>query len=1855
MTELSEPKRALLARMLSGEDRKETIPRREWSQPPPLSYAQERLWFMEQYTPGSPALVIPVARRLRGPLDHDRLRGALRDLAARHEVLRTRFPHTDDGRPVAAVDGGGGAPVPLAVADAAGERDAGRLVDAFLAEPFDLAAGPPLRALLVRLAPGDHVLALAVHHIAADGWSISIMLRELMDLYAGRTPAETPIAYGDYAAWQRERPAQHDDLRYWAGRLAGAPPLDLPLDHPRPPQQTHDGATYGFRLDDGLAGAVQSLGQAHGATPYMTVLAAFAVVLGRLSRQTDLTIGSPVAGRSLPELEGLVGCFVNMLAMRVDLSGDPSFRELLLAVRDLALDAFTHENLPFEQLVGELNVERDTSRSPVFQVILAMQNYDGPQPAPREDSPAAPDEVTAGDFPLGRWATRYDLELYVTGESGMFVYNTALFDEATVGGVAGMLATVLRTAVADPDTPISALDPLTDAERLRVLHEWNDTAVDQGPPATLGALVEAQAERTPDAVAVTFDGGSLTYAELDERAGRIAGVLRENGAGPGSLVGVCAERSLELVPALLGVLKAGSAYVPLDPDYPADRLAFMIEDAGAPVLLTQEHLVPRLPGVTATVLTLDTPAAWPAPSSAPSPPPAARPGDPAYVIYTSGSTGRPKGVVNTHAGICNRLRWMQDRFRLGPDDVVLQKTPASFDVSVWEFFWPLITGARLVLARPGGHRDAAYLHELIAAEGVTTLHFVPSMLAAFLAHADADTDAGAGIGAGAGTGPDAGPARPRLAGLPVRRVICSGEELPVDLARRCLELIPAELHNLYGPTEAAVDVSAWRCTPEALAGQARVPIGSPVANTTLYVLDERMNPLPAGVPGELHIGGAQVATGYLGRPALTAERFVPDPYGPPGARLYRTGDLARLRRDGTLDFLGRIDGQVKLRGLRIEPGEIEAALRAQPGVDDAAVVVREDRPGDRRLVAYVVGEPPDRAALKRVLPDYMVPSATVAVEALPLTPNGKLDRRALPAPAAGRDDGAPFTEPSTPTERAVAEVWAQVLGTGRIGVDDDFFDLGGHSLLATQVIAKLRGSGVGVMDLFKNPTVRELAAVIDLPAAERAPRGLLHELTPRRTGTPALTFVCVPYGGGSAVVYKPLADALPADHALWSLAIPGHDVGLVEERLPLAELAERCVAEVLQKVEGPVALYGHCGVGSALTVEIARRLEAAGRRLEAVYIGAIFPFARPQSRAASTLARLARMESLRGDQTYANWLTSMGVDMKDLDPAQARQIIRNMRRDSEAAEEYFTGLLAERGIGLRAPIITVAGEKDPATDYYEERYLEWHFLTPVSAVVVLAEAGHFFLKYRADELAEIVTWVHTVLGPGIDDTTATGAADDDGTADGDAGTTDAGAVAATAVATAVRPRAEDADWWVHGVSRGGPGAAAPTGPQPSMRRFLLVALGQLASITGSALTEFALPIWIYLTTGSLARFALMAVAGLVPGLLVAPLAGALVDRSDRRRVMLAGDLGAMGTQLVLGALLWTGALESWHVYPLLAVLSVALTFQRVAYGSAIPQLVPKRNLGHANGVAQMAFGVAQLIVPLIAVGLMAAIGLGGILVLDILGSVVAVTILLLVRFPATMAWRRKEPLVAEIRNGFRYSWGQPGLRGMLIFFAVLNVFLSPLFLMISPLVLSFASLDDAGTVAFVSGLGAFLGGLLMTFWGGPRHRRMRGMLALTAALAGFCLLTGARPDLWLIAAGAGGMALCLALVNGVYTTIIQVKVPQRFHGRVFALNTMIAWSTLPIGFGLVAPYGAAVFEPLMAPGQPLADTLGVLIGVGEGRGIGLMYVTFALAMAMIVATALRTRTLARFDREVPDAPADDLVGRQALLSRRGAR
>ncbi len=1041
------------------------IPTADRSQTLPLSFAQERLWFLDRYDPESIAYHVPFAFRLHGHLRRRALKRAHAALIARHESLRARFA-ADDEQPVQIIEPPPTSP--LTVADLSGEPNPEAALCQRLAalarQPFDLARGSLFRAVLYRLGPRDHALQWVMHHIAVDGWSLALMVREFGELYRAacqdREPdlPRLPIQYADYAVWQRERLSGQvltDLLDYWTETLAGVSPLDLPIDHPRPADQAYDAGVHRFIAPAAVADRLDALCRRWNATPFMGLLAAFAVLAARYARQDDFAVATPIANRGRAETENLVGFFTNTLALRQRVLVDESFAQLTARTRDAALEAFARQEAPFEQVVDRLQPERDTTRPPICQVMFSLEvlGVDGVER--QLDLP----ELEATPLDDGLHTVKFDLTLFLSrqadGLHGELAYNAVLFLPETAARMATHFGNLLAGLTAEPDQPLGRIAMIDADEREDLIRRWNQTDVDC-PSRPLTAFFEARARQNPDAPALFFEGQSLSYGEMRARVHRLATGLRRRGVGAETPVGVCMTRSFELVLALYAVSVAGGCYTPLDPELPAERLAFMAGDCGAPLVLTQAACPVALPSEIETV-ELD---ALDAPDAVELGPPA-EPGQAAYMIYTSGSTGRPKGVVNAHAGIVNRLLWMQEAYRLDAGDCVMQKTPFSFDVSVWEFFWPLMTGASLAIARPEGHKDPAYLTELIERHSATTIHFVPSMLQVFLETAD-----------------------PGRCGS-LRRVICSGEALPAPLVERFFQSFEAELHNLYGPTEAAVDVTHFPCAPND--GRTAIPIGHPVNNVHIHLVDPASEPIPIGVPGELLIGGVQTARGYAGRPALTAERFTPDPFvGIAGARLYRTGDLARRLADGSLEFIGRLDFQVKIRGFRIELGEIESALRNQPGVSEAAVLAREARPGDWRLIAYLTGEPDVallREALAHRLPTYMVPAHWVTLKTMPLSPSGKLDRKALPAPDFAAARAHAYIAPRDEREAALAEIWSELLGVSPIGVQDRFFELGGHSLMATRLASRIWKRfhvEIPIRDLFEHATIESQARYLDL-------------------------------------------------------------------------------------------------------------------------------------------------------------------------------------------------------------------------------------------------------------------------------------------------------------------------------------------------------------------------------------------------------------------------------------------------------------------------------------------------------------------------------------------------------------------------------------------------------------------------------------------------------------------------------------------------------------------------------------------------------------------------------------------------------
>ena len=1029
----------------------------------PLSDNQRQLWLLHTVAPDSAAYHVPVC--LKGGFDAAPLQLAVNALSARHGILQTAYSeHEGEGRQRRLAK-----PPLVSLVDAADESDAEMRarIQSDCRTPHDLDNGEACRVTLYRRPDGDHYLLFGFHHIAVDLVSVQRLMTEFGQLYrAFAEGSPLPVAasgpgYRAFVAAQdryRSHPKGVRARDFWRARLdRDLPVLQLPMDHPRPKLQTFSGTSFDFSLGPRLSERIRLASRRLGATPSTVLLTAYNVLLSRLSGQSEVVVGVPMSGRHLDGFQQTVGYFVEPAVLCVAMPPELSFAELTRSVQSDLAAAFDHQGGVLSELMARASRHSDRSVPPVLQTLYTFYpaSRDGflPFHGDLAEVPAMLADMPVSVCPLPSPGAQLDISLLVADDGGgyhaRFEFNTDLFETATVRRFADRFRMLLDSVVEDPFRSVSRMALLPDEERQLSLGTWNDTAVDYGESRALHEIIDACADAHPDQIAVRCEGESLSYGELRQRSDDMARRLSARGIGVDCCVGVFMHRSLDLMVALLGVLKAGGAYVPVDPDYPPERIRHIVSAAGLSSLLTTTQLRDEVRALGMEAVCIDEPHASPADGAWQAPNVAG--GNLAYVIFTSGSTGQPKGVMNTHEAIVNRLVWMQDAYRLQPGERVLQKTPFSFDVSVWEFFWPLMTGAVVVFARPGGHRDVDYLNEVMRDEHITTLHFVPSMLQVFL-----ESD---------------GIHLPHL-----RQVVCSGEELPAALVRRFFERFPnTRLHNLYGPTEAAVDVSQWPCSPDDT--RARIPIGHPISNTRLYILDAEMQPLPVGVPGELYIGGVGLARGYLARPDLTAERFVPDPWsGRPGERLYRSGDVARFRADGAIEYLGRIDHQVKLRGFRIELGEIEAALTQLPGVHEAVVVVRGEGAA-KALLAYVVGEALEasslKAGLESRLPGYMVPSALMVLDALPLTPNGKVDRQGLPAIELVRDERTQLV-PQTPRERAVAAVWCEVLGLDAVGVGENFFELGGHSLLAAKLVAKLRGNHglvLRVRDVFEAPTV----------------------------------------------------------------------------------------------------------------------------------------------------------------------------------------------------------------------------------------------------------------------------------------------------------------------------------------------------------------------------------------------------------------------------------------------------------------------------------------------------------------------------------------------------------------------------------------------------------------------------------------------------------------------------------------------------------------------------------------------------------------------------------------------------------------
>ncbi|WP_433603876.1 non-ribosomal peptide synthetase/MFS transporter [Dactylosporangium sp. CA-139114] len=1732
---VTDTQRSLLQQRLAGARRNAartatTIPASaDPGAPAPLSPAQARLWFLHQLEPDSGAYHVSATVRLTGPLDVAALSAAIRDLAVRHHVLRTRFVDRD-GVPTGVLGGADDVPV-----ETEGE------LDAFRHRAFRLEQEPPMRALIRRDGPDEHVLLLVVHHIAFDAWSIDLALSEIADLYArrldGRPAPDAPaLQYADYARWQAGLEPSPAALDRWVERLRGlAPVLDLPADRPRPAVAGHEAGQVRVHVPAALTGPIAGLAASCGATPFMVLLTAFQALLARVCGTDDIPIGVPVAGRHHPDVEKMIGCFIGTLVMRTDCSGDPTGRELLTRVREMAIDALAQSETPFERIVERLQPERNLGHTPIFQVLLNVL-----------EQPAAPlrlPNLDAQGMELPTHTAKYDLNLALSrvddGYRGSLVFRADLFDEVTARRLMDWFLALLTGLVTEPDRPVGELAlepgvrPGPDGPRVsypldRPLHE----------------LIARHAASAPDATAVVAADGRLSYAELNRRAGVVAARLLAAGVRPEEPVAVLTERGTALPVAMLGALKAGAAYLPVDPGYPDGRVAEILDAAQARFVLTEAAFAGRepcrVPGREAIVVADVT--------GEPAGAVAVAMDHLAYLIFTSGSTGRPKGVMVEHRNIAHYLHAVADR--IGPHGSYALVSTHAADLGMTNLFGALATGGVAHLVDRETATDPEAFAAYLAEHPVDAMKLVPSHLELLAAHGDL------------------------AALLPRELLVLAGEPCPWELVERIERVRPdLEVQVHYGPTETTVSVLG--CDVREVPAERRigtVPIGRPFANVECRVTDRAGRPVPDGVPGELRIGGPSVARGYLN---LVDDRFEQG--------WYRSGDRVRVDAHGLVQILGRVDDQVKIRGFRVELNEVASAVRGVPGVGEA-VVLPVGEAHTRRLAAWITPATADpgvvRAALRDRLPDYMVPSAFVVLDRLPLTANGKVDRTALPAPQP--PGAATRVAPESPTQLRVAAAWAEVLDGAEIGLDDDFFALGGDSFKAVRAVRAIDPQ-LRVIDLFTRPTVRELAAYLD---GDTGSTGLLHRLAGPADAT--LTVVCVPYGGGSAAAYGPLATELAQrlpGAAVLAIELPGHDPARPDEPpMPMAELIDRVVADL---PSGPVLVYGHC-VGSAAATELALRLESDGREVAGLVVGGSFPAARLPGRVSSWFHRRFHATWFTSDRAYRDFLRTLG-GLDDDEGLDADVILRGLRHDVDESQTWFTRELTRPDRRrLRAPVLCLIGARDRSTELYQERYAEWGAFADRVALAVLPRAGHYFLKHQAAAAADEIAGALREWGAGR---------------------------APEAVSTAVT------------------GGRA----RRDLREFYVMTAGQTTSLIGAALSSFALGVWAYQRNGRVADYALVTMLALLPSILLLPVGGAVADRIDRRRIMLACNGAGAVVMSAVVTLLALGRLEIWSVGLLAGLLSAVTAFHRPAYLAAVAQLVPKPYLGQANALANLGPGIGMLIAPLAGGALITALGMPWVVAVDVVSLLVGVGTLLLVRLPDRLFRRQEETFVRAIVGGWRFLVRRRPLMIMIVFFVVEN-YLAMLALAVTvPTVYAFGGTTAVSLVTAFSGVGAGLGALAMVLWGGA-ERRATGMVGFVIGVGLGAALVGLRPSTGLAAVGSLIWYASLSILNAHWLAIIQVKVGLELQGRVLATNQMLAVAMTPVAFLTAPPFTDAV-APLLRPGGALADTVGRVVGVGDARGTGLILLACGVLLVVWGALGLAYRPLHRMEDDLPDASA----------------
>ncbi|CCN47566.1 putative ANTIBIOTIC SYNTHETASE fused with CoA-dependent acyltransferase and alpha/beta-Hydrolase and Major facilitator superfamily transporter [Vibrio nigripulchritudo MADA3029] len=1796
------------------------------SKPNVLSFSQERMLFIEQFEQGTDAYHIPYVFELDDDVDLSALEQAFQFMAERHTVLNSIYLSDEQDQPyVHHLNEAASIKVEVLPENTSLKQT----FDTEIAQPFDLTAEPPMRLIRYIGAEKNYLLVIW-HHIAFDGWSTDVFLDELAPVYqayhSGQRPdlAEPVLDFSDYALWQRQH-LQGDNLdkqlAYWTRQLSDVENLALPTDRPRPASVDYRGQDVVFTFEGELSRQLRELARERDTTLYTVLLSGFYTTLAMLSGQKSLIVGTPSDNRHYPQVANLIGYFVNTLPLRADVSLSQSVKDFIADVHRTVFDAKGHQDLPFEQMVEALNVERDMSRHPVFQVMFAVQSFGekGLKENPLPFKQAQFDEVRSKTNPA-----KFDLSMYLDdGEDdiyGSINFATSLFDEVSIHRFIKVFMCVLKGFVENSQQALGQIDILSEEEKHTLLNDWNNTEADY-PSRNLFEGFFEQAESHPNATAVISSEGDYSYQEVSQHVLSLTHALTQSGVQRGELIGVLTEKSERQVVSTLGIMAVGAAYLPLNVAWPASRLHDVLQAGGVSRLViskAQYHQLQMAEGSQQSsdphwlnayqLILVDDAISQPAPENWQKSLPTVQPEELAYVIFTSGSTGKPKGVVISHDGAMNTIEAVNQTFNVQAHDRVLALSDLSFDLSVYDLFGTLATGAAIVFPDQSEVQSPSRWADLVEAHQVTIWNSVPQLAQLLAEEAELTTN--------------------KLRTL--RVVLMSGDWIPLQLPNQLKTLIPGVSPiSLGGATEGSI-WSIWYPIEEVKPDWTSIPYGLAMPNQTMWVLNEFGGHCPVGATGEIHIGGVGVAKGYYKDPVRSEAQFFDHPTL---GRLYRTGDLGSWNQNGYIEFKGRKDFQVKVRGYRVELGEIETLLCQQPSVKHA-VVIDVERNGVKTLAAYVVPEGNgecDFETLKTVateqLPEYMVPSTFTAIEDVPLTANGKLDRKALPEPVWQSVDI--YTPPDSPLEQLLVNTWQDVLSIERVGTQDNFFHIGGNSIAAIRMISMLNRAlsehtefeqirKLTVTDLFRYPNIVGLATYLE-GEGEEEHSGLLHCL--KRSKTKKKQLICVPYGGGSPIAYQPLASCLPDDFSLYALNFPGHDFARADESLmPLPQIAEQCVEEILSGIEGDVYLFGHC-VGGALTLDIARRLESQGRQVHGVFLGATFPFPRLPFAALESLRQWIPFDRLISNRLRFESILSLGGFSESLEEDELDFMMSAMRQDVSDAEDFYTQAnLSPEQYQIQAPILSIYGDKDKSTEFFEERHQDWQAFSSDVDLEVLPDAGHFFIKHQPHELSrildrQITKWQSDKHHPNSE------------------------------------PPEKEHSKSQESFSFSGwlQGKRAEQETNPSLTLFFIIVFGQFMSMLGTGVTAFALGTWVYLQTGSVTEFAYISVFALLPGILMLPFSGALVDRWDRRIILMLSDTISVCGTLFIFFMVTTSELQIWQIYTVVAISSIGQAFQRPAYIATIAQLVPKRYLGRANGLAQLASSTSQVIAVFAGGYLFLEIGLRNVLMLDIAAFCVAFTTLLLIRFPNRMFKKRELPLIQEIMEGWQYILQRKEMVAMVIFFAVYNFAFSAIMVLGTPLILSVGEADLLGRVLAFDGIGQLVGGLLMGIWGGTRLRA-HGMIGFTLLTGVSMMIAGLMAQQFFLMLGFFGIGMSLALVNAHWQCLIQVKVGLELQGRVIATNQMMSWSMMPLAYFVIGYMAEHVVEPFVYGDSPVAELISSALGEREGLGVGVLLAGLGAFAVLWGIASLLYRPLRLMEQRLPDVIPDEIPVAEGIQS-----